>query len=165
MIPLLGWCALRNAPREALVQMLVVLAFAILLTTYGHGPFACVPADYDLPVDARGIVLATFTIACALVVVPLMLTVGQQLENARQVAAERDMVQNIVNGATGIAIIGTDEAGPGHAVQPRRPAAARLREGRGPGPVQLDVPHRAGDRRVGREARRAATTSSRWRSR
>ena len=91
--------------------MLVVLGVAIQLTTYDHGPFARVPVDYGFPVDARGILLATFTIACALVVVPLMLTVGQQLENARQVAAERDKVQNIVNAATGIAIIGTDAAG------------------------------------------------------
>ena len=111
VIPLLGWSALRCAPREALLQMLVVLGVAIQLTTYDHGPFARVPVDYGFPVDARGILLATFTIACALVVVPLMLTVGQQLENARQVAAERDKVQNIVNAATGIAIIGTDAAG------------------------------------------------------
>jgi PAS domain S-box-containing protein len=111
VIPLLGWCALRCAPREALLQMLVVLGVAIELTSYDHGPFARVPLDYGFPVDSRGILLATFAIACALVVVPLMLTVGQQLENARQVAAERDKVQNIVNAATGIAIIGTDEVG------------------------------------------------------
>jgi len=111
VIPLLGWSALRCAPREALVQMIVVLGVAIQLTSDDHGPFARVPVDYGFPVDSRGILLATFTVACALVVVPLMLTVGQQLENARQVAAERDKVQNIVNAATGIAIIGTDEAG------------------------------------------------------
>jgi PAS domain S-box-containing protein len=111
VIPLLGRSALRGAPREALVQMLVVLGIAILFTTYGHGPFAGVPAEFGYSVDTRGILLATFTIACALVVVPLMLTAGQQLENARQAAAERDKVQNIVNAATGIAIIGTDETG------------------------------------------------------
>ena len=53
--------------------------------------------------------LAAFIIDCALIVVPLILSVGEQLENARQVAAERDKVQNIVNGAAGVAIIGTDE--------------------------------------------------------
>jgi PAS domain S-box-containing protein len=110
-IPLLGWSALRSAPREALRQMLVVIGVAIQLTSFGYGPLASVPDDFGFPVDARGIVLSAFTIACALVVVPLMLTVGQQLENARQAAAERDKVQNIVNAATGIAIIGTDEVG------------------------------------------------------
>ena len=111
VIPLLSWCALRNAPRAAVVQMLAVLAIAILLTTYGYGPIALVPETYGFPVDARGIVLATFAIACAFVVVPQMLTVGQQVGNARQVAAERDLVRNIVNSATGVAIIGTDEVG------------------------------------------------------
>ncbi len=69
------------------------------------------PQTYGLPVDARPILLAVFGIDCVLVVVPMMLIVGEQLANARAVAAERDKVQNIVNGATGVAIIGTDEAG------------------------------------------------------
>ena len=111
VIPLLGWGALRNAPWEALTQLLVVLGFAICLTTWGYGPIAHVPETFGMPVDARGIVLATFAIDCALVVIPLMLIVGQQLENAREAAAERDKVQNIVNSATGVAIIGTDEIG------------------------------------------------------
>ena len=42
---------------------------------------------------------------------PLVLAVGEQIENARQAAAERDKVQNIVNGAASVAIIGTDEVG------------------------------------------------------
>ncbi len=111
VIPLLGWGALRNAPWEALTQLLVVLGFAICLTTWGYGPIAHVPETFGMPVDARGIVLATFAIDCALVVIPLMLIVGQQLQNAREAAAERDKVQNIVNSATGVAIIGTDEIG------------------------------------------------------
>ncbi|MGZ4454779.1 MAG: ATP-binding protein [Nocardioides sp.] len=111
VIPLLGWGALRNAPWEALCQLIAVLGFAIVMTTYGLGPFASVPATLGLPVDSRGAVLATYAIDCALVVIPLMLTVGLQIENARQTAAERDKVTNIVNGATGIAIIGTDDRG------------------------------------------------------
>ena len=43
--------------------------------------------------------------------VPFVLSVGEQLENASQVAAERDKVQNIVNGMTGVAVIVADEAG------------------------------------------------------
>ena len=56
----------------------------------------------------QGILLSIFIIDCALVVVPFVLSVGEQLENARQVAAERDRVQSIVNGTTGVAIIGSD---------------------------------------------------------
>ena len=59
----------------------------------------------------QGILLSLFIVDCALVVVPFVLIVGEQLENARQVAAERDKVQNIVNGTAGVAIIGTDEQG------------------------------------------------------
>ena len=111
VIPLLGWGALRNSPGEALTQLLVVLGFAVCMTTWGYGPIAHVPEAFGMPVDVRCIVLATFAIDCALVVIPLMLIVGQQLENAREAAAQRDKVQNIVNSATGVAIIGTDEVG------------------------------------------------------
>ncbi|MFC5494780.1 ATP-binding protein [Nocardioides caricicola] len=111
VVPVLTWCALRTAPYEALSQMVVVLAFAVTCTTNGRGPFANAGARYGFSPDAQGILLSTFAIVCALVVVPLLLAVGEQLESARQVAAERDKVQNIVNGANGVAIIGTDEHG------------------------------------------------------
>jgi hypothetical protein len=111
VVPVLAWAALRANPYEALAQMLAVYGIAIQLTTAGYGPFSDVPAHYGLPVDSRPVLLATFGIACALVVVPMMLTVGEQLANAREAAAERDKVQQIVNGATGVAIIGTDELG------------------------------------------------------
>jgi PAS domain S-box-containing protein len=111
VLPLLTWCALRTAPVEALLQTLVVLGFAIVLTTYGHGPFANAGPRFGFSADSQGILLATFIVVCALVVVPLILAVGEQLESAREAAAERDKVQNIVNGADGVAIIGTDELG------------------------------------------------------
>jgi PAS domain S-box-containing protein len=111
VIPVLVWGALRNGPYDALAQLIAVLAFAIPLTTWGHGPFANAGIRFGLSPDGQGILLATFGVVCALVVLPLMLAVGEQLENARQTAAERDKVQNIVNGTGGVAIIGTDEAG------------------------------------------------------
>ncbi|WP_243059447.1 ATP-binding protein [Nocardioides sp. SR21] len=111
VLPVLTWCALRTAPFEALSQMVVVLAFAVICTTYDRGPFANAGLRFGFSPDSQGILLSTFVIVCAFVVVPLLLAVGEQLESARQVAAERDKVQNIVNGATGVAIIGTDEHG------------------------------------------------------
>lgn len=111
LIPLLAWCALRTRPFEALAQMLVVCGFAITMTTYGHGPFAGAGSRYDFTADSQGILLAAFLVVCALVVVPLMLAVGEQIENARQTATERDKVQNIVNGIANVAIIGTDSQG------------------------------------------------------
>jgi integral membrane sensor domain MASE1 len=90
LVPVLTWCALRTAPHETLAQMVVVLMVAITLTTYGRGPFADAGARYGLSDDAQGVLLSTFIVVCAFVVVPLMLAVGEQLENARQVSAERD---------------------------------------------------------------------------
>ena len=111
VIPLLAWGALRSGAYESIAQLFATLGIAITMTTRGHGPFAVVDARYDLPVEVQGIVLSVFIIDCALIVVPFVLSVGEQLENASQVAAERDKVQNIVNGMTGVAIIVADEAG------------------------------------------------------
>jgi PAS domain S-box-containing protein len=108
IMPVLAWAALRSGAYEAIAQLFVVLGFAIGLTTRGQGPLAHVDERYGLPVDVQGILLAVFIIGCALVVVPFVLVVGEQIENARQAAAERDRVQSIVNGTTGVAIIGSD---------------------------------------------------------
>lgn len=122
-IPVLAWGALRLSPRESLAQLVAVVAFAIFMTTAGLGPFADVPDRYDLPVDTRGVLLSLFAITCAVIVVPLMIRVGQQIATARESAAERDIVQRIVDGATGIAIIGTDHGG---RITLFNPGAARL---------------------------------------
>ncbi|WP_238383435.1 MULTISPECIES: ATP-binding protein [unclassified Nocardioides] len=111
VVPVLVWGAMRSSPYEALAQLITTLGFAIPLTTWGHGPFADAGPRFQMSVDGQGILLATYGVVCALVVIPLVLTVSEQLEHARQAAAERDKVQNIVNGTAGVAIIGTDEHG------------------------------------------------------
>ena len=108
LLPVLAWGALRSGAYEAIAQLFLTLGVAIALTTRGNGPFAHLDVRYDLPVDVQNILLSVFIIDCALVVVPFVLSVGDQLEYARQVAAERDRVQSIVNGTTGVAIIGSD---------------------------------------------------------
>ncbi|MGB0102325.1 MAG: ATP-binding protein [Nocardioides sp.] len=109
VIPVLVWGALRNSPYESMAQVIGVLCFAIPLTTWGYGPFANAGSVFQVEPDVQGILLSSFGAVCALVTLPLVLTVGEQLENARLASAERDKVQNIVNGAAGVAIIGTDE--------------------------------------------------------
>ncbi|HEU5035566.1 MAG TPA: ATP-binding protein [Nocardioides sp.] len=123
LLPVLVWGALRSSPYESMAQLIAVLVVAIPMTTWGHGPFANAGPRFDISVDGQGILLGTFGAVCALVVLPLVLAVGEQLENARQAAAERDKVQNIVNGAAGVAIIGTDDRG---AVTLFNPGAERL---------------------------------------
>lgn len=110
-VPILAWSAFRMAPLESLLQMIAVLMFAIGMTTFGLGPFADVPTDYGMTTDARGIVLAVFACTCALIVVPLMVRAGVHLETAREAAAERDRIRNIVGGTQGVVIIGADELG------------------------------------------------------
>ena len=111
LLPVLAWCALRNSPREALAQMVAVLGFAVVMTTADRGPFADVPVLLDLPRDVRGVLLASYAVACALIVVPLLQRVGESIDAARVAATERDTLGRIVGSATGTAIIGADVEG------------------------------------------------------
>jgi PAS domain S-box-containing protein len=111
VLPVLAWGALRNGSYESLAQMAVAVGVAIPLTTAGSGPFARPDRRFDVPVDMQGVLLATFACVCALVVLALRLTVGEQHEFARQVAFERDRMQSVVDGITGVAIIGSDLEG------------------------------------------------------
>ena len=111
VLPVLAWGALRNGSYESLAQMAVAVAIAIPATTYGYGPFTRPDRRFDVPVDLQGILLATFAAVCAMVVLALLLTVGEQFEYARQVVAERDRMHNVVDGIDSVAIIGADLEG------------------------------------------------------
>jgi PAS domain S-box-containing protein len=111
VLPVLAWGALRAGSYESLAQMAVAVGISMPITTAGHGPFARPDLKFGLPVDLQGILLATFAIVCALVVLSLRLTVGEQLENARQVGAERDRLRNVVDSIGSVAIIGADLQG------------------------------------------------------
>ena len=111
VLPVLAWGALRNGSYESLAQVAVAVGVAMPLTTAGYGPFARPDQRFDVPVDMQGVLLATFACVCALMVLALRLTVGEQYEYARQVAAERDRMQSVVDGITGVAIIGADLEG------------------------------------------------------
>lgn len=110
-LPALMWGALRNGSNESMAQVAVVFGLTMVLTTYGVGPFARPDLRSGLPVDLQGILLATFGAVCALVVLVISMTVGEQREGAAQVAAERDLVHAIVDGVTPVAIIGADLQG------------------------------------------------------
>ena len=127
VLPVLAWGALRNGSYEALAQMAVAVGISLPITTYGHGPFARPDQRFDVPLDLQGIMLATFAAVCALVVLALRLTVGEQHENARQVVAERDRMRNVVDGIDQRRDHRCRPRGPDHPVQPRGPAAARVR--------------------------------------
>jgi PAS domain S-box-containing protein len=111
VLPVLAWGALRNGSYEAMAQLAVAVSLAMEITTAGHGPFARPDLRFGVPVDVQGILLATFATVCALVVLALSITVGEAQAQARQVAAERDRLRNVVDGITSTAIIGADTEG------------------------------------------------------
>ncbi len=108
LVPLLVWSALRVTAMEALGQQALVFVFAILLTSIGRGPFAGLPDRFGLPTDASLIALAMFIASTGLIVVPLVLRVGEQVETARRASSEADRLRTIVEKTPGVAIIGTD---------------------------------------------------------
>jgi PAS domain S-box-containing protein len=110
VIPVLGWTALRSSLREAQLQLLTVATVATLLTSFGFGPLAEVEGDYALPQDVFGVVLQTFLIGCALVVIPLSLAVGQQLAAIGRAERESELLRKIIDSAH-VAIIGSDQRG------------------------------------------------------
>jgi PAS domain S-box-containing protein len=111
VLPVLAWGALRAGSYESLAQMAVAVGISLPITTAGHGPFARPDEKFGVPADMQGILLASFATVCALVVLALRLTVGEQYENARQVVAERDRMRNVVDGITSVAIICADLEG------------------------------------------------------
>lgn len=111
IIGALVWGGLRGGTVESGLQLILVCAAAVQLTSTGLGPFARAATAPDRPADLQGVLLAMFLLVCALVVLALGLTVGELREQTRQVAGERDRVQSIVAGTRGVAIIGTDTDG------------------------------------------------------
>ncbi|WP_156718083.1 ATP-binding protein [Nocardioides sp. Leaf307] len=107
VVPVLAWSALRLRAPEALAQLVAVLAFAVLMSASGRGPFTDAPGRFDLDPDLRGVLLSAFIATCALIVVPLLLRVGEHIRAARTAAAERDTLERVVHSASD-AIIGAD---------------------------------------------------------
>lgn len=110
-IPILAWGALRITPVESMAQLLGVFMFAVVLSGMGRGPFPADPETFGVPAEVRGVLLSGFAITCAIIVVPLMSRVGQYVALARAADVERYLVTNIVDSATGVAIIVADERG------------------------------------------------------
>ncbi|WP_323792489.1 ATP-binding protein [Nocardioides sp.] len=110
-IPVLAWGALRGSAREALGQLVWVVAFALGLSVFGRGPFPPDVTTFGVPDEIRGVLLSGYAITCAVIVVPLLMRVGEYISAAREAETERYLVNNIVDSARGVAIIVTDESG------------------------------------------------------
>ncbi|MDP9821280.1 PAS domain S-box-containing protein [Nocardioides massiliensis] len=159
ILPTLMWGALRSHAYQAFAQLVVVAGVAVTLTTAGIGPLTG-PGFGRFGPDSRGILLAVFVGTCALVVLTLVVSVGEQAEQQRQLAAERDRVERIVHGTSGVAIIGTDLD---LNITLFNPGAERLYGYRAAevlgGPVSVLSSHLRSDREVEREDDPAALTA------
>lgn len=111
LIPLLGWAALRAPMRETLVQLLVVVVITHTMTVRGMGPFAMGADASQVEADLGSVLFALFVCALALVTIPFSLAVGIQRRESWQARQGQARVRQLVQSATGVAIIGTDRRG------------------------------------------------------
>ena len=123
LVPLLAWGALRVRAREAVLQVAAVGVVAAGTTLAGVGPFVRSARQYGLGVDVRGGLVAAYVLSLALLVVPLVMRVGEHVAARREAASERDMLDRIVRGSHGVAIIAT---GPDGRITLFNPGAERL---------------------------------------
>jgi PAS domain S-box-containing protein len=111
ILPLLGWTALRAPMREALWQLLTVGVIANALVHFGRGPFVALEVLRDRPAELSVIPQQTFLLGCALVCIPFAMAVGRQRRSATETANGRERLRRIVESATAMAIIETDQHG------------------------------------------------------
>lgn len=111
LVPALAWSAMRAPMREVLAQLVAVGAIGGALTLLGVGPFAEVFARSPLNAELRPIPLQAFLLGCSMVCVPFTVLVGRQRWSNLVAEKERETLQQIMNSATGAAIIGVDEDG------------------------------------------------------
>jgi PAS domain S-box-containing protein len=111
VLPLIAWAALRASMREALWQLVVVASLASTLIQFGRGPFEAIEVLRHRPAELADGPQIAFLLGCALVCLPFAMAVTRSRENALAVVSERERLGRIVSGATGMAIIETDELG------------------------------------------------------
>ncbi len=111
VLPLIAWGALRAPMREALWQLVMVATIASILIQFDRGPFVALPVLRDRPVELASTPQQAFLLGCALVCLPFAMAVARSRQHATQVISERERLRRVVAGATGMAIIETDEHG------------------------------------------------------
>jgi len=111
LLPLLGWTAMRAPMREALWQLVAVSALSASFMSVGRGPFDTAYALSSGPAEFAALPFQVFLLGCALVCIPFAMAVSRQQRSAAEAATERERLRRVVEGATSLAIIQTDEVG------------------------------------------------------
>jgi PAS domain S-box-containing protein len=111
ILPVIAWAALRAPMREALWQLVVVATISSTLVQYDRGPFASFQFLTDRPAELETAPHQAFLLGCVLVCLPFAMAVARSRQSAAEVVSERERLRRIVSGATGMAIIETDDHG------------------------------------------------------
>ncbi|WP_027862721.1 ATP-binding protein [Marmoricola sp. URHB0036] len=111
VLPLIAWGALRAPMREALWQLVVVATLASTLIQLDRGPFRDLDVLQQRSPELQSGPQIAFLLGCALVCLPFATVVARSRQSAAEVVSERERLSRIVSGATGMAIIETDEHG------------------------------------------------------
>jgi PAS domain S-box-containing protein len=111
VIPVVGWGALRAPMREALWQLLTVVAIAECFHVAGAGPFLRLASATGRSPELASVLQQTFLLGCALVCIPFAMAVARQQYGVAEIATERARLRRIVESATSTAIIETDDIG------------------------------------------------------
>jgi PAS domain S-box-containing protein len=111
VLPVIAWGALRAPLREALWQLVVVATIASVAIQFDRGPFEKLALLQNRPLELETAPQQAFLLGCALVCLPFAMAVARSRQHATEVLSERERLRRVVSGATGMAIIETDEHG------------------------------------------------------
>jgi PAS domain S-box-containing protein len=109
VIPALGWAAMRLPFRDTIIGVLVVATWASGAAVLGQGGAVALIGD-EYP-DWVLTITQLFVVTCVLSALPFGLAAGVQRDLARRAAREAETVRRVVDNASGVAIVGTDEVG------------------------------------------------------
>ncbi len=111
VLPVIAWGALRAPMREALWQLVVVGTISSTLIQFDRGPFSSFDLLRNRPAELYTAPHQAFLLGCVLVCLPFAMAVARSRQSAAEVVSERERLRRVVAGATGMAIIETDEHG------------------------------------------------------
>jgi PAS domain S-box-containing protein len=110
-LPFLIWGAVRQSPRMVSFQLLVAGVLTSFLTTEGNGPFVHVVQSHGYPPEMVGTLLQALLLSFASVTLPLALSLAQNRAALAELDASHDLLESILDGATGTFISGVDPSG------------------------------------------------------
>jgi PAS domain S-box-containing protein len=109
-LPFLVWGAVRLPVRWVAVELLVAGILLSILTTAGEGPFAAI-TDEGFDPELTGVLLQVTLLAYVVVTLPLALLVHRQASALTTARNSYQLVQSVLTGATGTAIMGCGRSG------------------------------------------------------